>query len=85
MPDDLFLPTFPPKRGFTPEEQRKIDAFIKSGKMTICPRVGSKELAEMEIRKYMKWLDEASPSWKARAGYIKVKEYQRIRDAALEP
>ena len=76
--DDTFItPLFAPRNGLTEEEQKKVEAFIQTNGVTRCPGMGSPELKERHIARYLKWLESLSMPLKRRFGFLPRKNEDR--------
>ena len=77
MSEPPVKPLFSPKPGLTKEEQKKVSAFIKSGRMKICPPPFSQELIAMGIARGRQWAEGLTDAMKLKLGMIELKRPER--------
>jgi len=64
-------------RGYSITDDDKIAAFIAKYGITICPPMGSPELAEMHKKKHLAWLDTITSEGKRRLGFYTPAEFKQ--------
>lgn len=77
MDDPPYPSLFAPKPGLTKQEQKKVAAFIKAGKMKRCPAMGSPELTRLNQKQAWKWAKELTKAMRIKLGMNPRKKYGR--------
>src|SRR5258708_492994 len=77
-------PMFAPKRGLTEEEQRKVEAFIKSGRMKICPPPFSLAMIAIGVARGRQWAETLTDAMKIKLGMIPMKRPERTEKEKKE-
>jgi hypothetical protein len=77
-------PLFPPKPGLTKEEQKKVKAFIKAGRMKVCPPMFSPELTAIGIAQCREWAESLTESMKVKLGINELKHPKRTEKEQRE-
>ena len=77
-------PTLVPKRGLTEEEQRKVEAFIKSGRMKICPPPFSLELIAIGVARGRQWAETLTDAMKIKLGMVTLLRPERTEKEKRE-